>query len=92
MKDAVVLLKLGRLCILKALLHLKSLFASHDALYILDQLYISDYCIWIQKASDNQLKSLASAMNHFKINKEIAGWNLEALEAEALQRKANGEF
>ena len=66
---------------LKALLHIKSLFSSHDQLYILDRIYITDYCIWLQSACDEKIKSLASEANHYCPTKDELGFGLEKLES-----------
>ncbi|KAJ2998371.1 Hsp90 cochaperone shq1 [Globomyces sp. JEL0801] len=78
--DVVVLFKLGKLAILQALLQIKILFNTHDVLYLMNQIYINDYCVWIQQCSDKRIKSLASELNHFKFTKELCGWNLQELE------------
>lgn len=56
-------------------------------MYLIDRVYITDYCIWIQKASDKQLKSLASELNHFEFQRELSDWELEDLEKAAKERK-----
>ena len=38
------------------------LFAKSDPRYLLNQLYIQDYCTWIQKSNEETLKSLASGL------------------------------
>ncbi|CAH2312890.1 SHQ1 homolog [Pelobates cultripes] len=49
MKDTCSLLKLGKAAVLKCLLDIHAIFQENDPVYILNDLYITDYCIWIQK-------------------------------------------
>ncbi|MGH0152729.1 UNVERIFIED_CONTAM: hypothetical protein FKN15_023213 [Acipenser sinensis] len=48
--DTSVILQLGKACVLKCLLAIHRIFRENDPAYILNDLYISDYCVWIQKA------------------------------------------
>lgn len=41
---------LGKGAVLKCLLDIHKIFQENDPAYILNDLYISDYCVWIQKA------------------------------------------
>jgi len=47
---------------LKCLLDLRSILLDQDCRYVLNDLYITDYCVWIQTASDKRLHSLADAI------------------------------
>lgn len=40
--------------------------------------------------SEAQIKSLASEVHHFPLNKVDVGWNLEALDEVAVEAKAEG--
>jgi protein SHQ1 len=82
-QDVVVLLKLGKRAILKAFLQIKSLLQVNETMYLMDRIFITDYCVWLQKASDKQIKSLASELHHFTMLKEFVGWDLEELECNA---------
>ena len=79
-KDLVILLKLGKRFILKSLLKVKSLLSSHDQLYILDRIFITDYCVWIQTSSDTKISQLASELNHYCPDKNEVGLGLVELE------------
>ena len=58
-EDTVNIFKQGKKSLLKSLLDIFQLFAKSDPRYLLNQLYIQDYCIWIQNCSEETLKSLA---------------------------------
>jgi protein SHQ1 len=84
-QDVVVLLKLGKRAILKAFLEIKSLLEVNETMYLMDRIFVTDYCIWIQKASEKHIKSLASELHHFKTTKSMSGWELEEWEQDAPQ-------
>ncbi|ORX94063.1 SHQ1-domain-containing protein [Basidiobolus meristosporus CBS 931.73] len=90
MQDVYVILKLGKRAILKVLLELKDLFDHHDIYYIYSKLYLDDYCIWVQSASDKVLRSLAHELHHFTLTKKEIGWCLEELEEIALVAAEEG--
>ena len=70
---------------------MKQLISFHESMYLMDRIYISDYCCWIQKASTSRLASLASELNHLSVCKTLPFSNLEMLEADALERKLSEE-
>lgn len=39
----------GKACVLKCLLDVHKVFRENEPAYILNDLYISDYCVWIQR-------------------------------------------
>ncbi|KAI8592159.1 SHQ1 protein-domain-containing protein [Geranomyces variabilis] len=82
-EDVAVLFKLGKRAILKALLEVRSLVAGDDRMYVLGRVWLDDYCVWIQRASDKRLQSLASELNHATVTKEQIDWDLEQLEKAA---------
>ena len=85
LKDVTILFKLGKRALLKALLEMQRLVGRHDTLYVLDRVWITDYCVWIQKASDKRIKSLASELNHYEVSKGDAGFELTEYEGLAQQ-------
>jgi protein SHQ1 len=82
-QDVVVLLKLGKRAILKAFLEIKMVLEVNETMYLMDRIFITDYCIWIQKASEKHIKSLASELHHYKTTKAMSGWDLEEWEQQA---------
>ncbi|KAL2091487.1 hypothetical protein ACEWY4_013750 [Coilia grayii] len=49
LRDAADIFQAGKACVLKCLLDIHKIFRENDPAYILNDLYITDYCIWIQK-------------------------------------------
>ncbi|XP_012379789.1 protein SHQ1 homolog isoform X2 [Dasypus novemcinctus] len=74
---------LGKSAVLKCLLDIHKIFQENDPAYILNDLYISDYCVWIQKAKSKKLAALAEALKKVSLTKAQLGLELEELEAAA---------
>ncbi|KAG1100734.1 hypothetical protein G6F42_017613 [Rhizopus arrhizus] len=93
LQDVYIMFKLGKRAILKALLDMKNLFDHHDVYYVYSKIYLDDYCVWIQHANDNVLRTLAHELHHFQVKKDELGWDLEELEEIAKQmRDMEGEM
>ncbi|GCC20463.1 hypothetical protein chiPu_0019023 [Chiloscyllium punctatum] len=83
-EDAVLILQLGKSAVLKSLLGIHKIFRESDPAYLLNDLYITDYCIWIQKVKSKKLASLAETLRNVKITKSNLSFELEELEKAAL--------
>ncbi|XP_004738424.1 protein SHQ1 homolog isoform X2 [Mustela putorius furo] len=83
-RDTIMILQLGKSAVLKCLLDVHKIFQENDPAYILNDLYISDYCVWIQKAKSKKLAALAEALKEESLTKAQLGLDLEELEAAAL--------
>ncbi|XP_049718385.1 protein SHQ1 homolog [Elephas maximus indicus] len=83
-RDTVKILQLGKSAVLKCLLDIHKIFQENDPAYILNDLYISDYCVWIQKAKSKKLAALAEALKKESLTKAQLGLELEELETAAL--------
>ncbi|EDV25406.1 uncharacterized protein TRIADDRAFT_2681, partial [Trichoplax adhaerens] len=49
LKDVTTIFRLGKRYILKCLLEIRQILKNHENKYILNDVYITDYCVWIQK-------------------------------------------
>lgn len=83
-RDTIEILQLGKSAVLKCLLDIHKIFQESEPAYILNDLYISDYCVWIQKAKSKKLAALAEALKEVSLTKAQLGLELEELEAAAL--------
>ncbi|KAJ3188872.1 Hsp90 cochaperone shq1 [Gaertneriomyces sp. JEL0708] len=90
-EDVAVIFKLGKRALLKVLLEVKQLVGGDDRMYVLSRLWIDDYCVWVQKSNAAVVLSLASELNHIKIQKSEIGWSLEELEQVARETPAELE-
>ncbi|XP_071960099.1 protein SHQ1 homolog isoform X2 [Antedon mediterranea] len=85
---------LGRRRLLKCLLEIHQLLSHDDPRYILNELYITDYCLWIQTVSQRRLESVAKALRKVKVHKDDIGFDLVELEQAAelvLEEEENEE-
>ena len=60
----------GKSCLLKCLLSVRSLLNSSEPYYILNNLYVTDYCGWIQSTSHNSISSLSAELEKVRERKE----------------------
>ncbi|NXI62467.1 SHQ1 protein, partial [Anseranas semipalmata] len=82
--DTVMILQLGRAAVLKCLLDIHKIFRENDPAYILNDLFITDYCIWIQKTKSKKLAALSESLQKTTLAKSHIGFELEELEAAAV--------
>lgn len=79
--DLVDLLKQGQKQIIKTLLNIRKSFLDKcDNRYILNDLYINDYIVWIQYVNKKRLNSLITSIESVKISKQMVDFDLECLE------------
>lgn len=83
-EDVIFILQLGKAAVLKCLLAIHQVFRESDPAYLLNDLYITDYCIWIQKVKSKKLASLAESLRNVKVTKNDLGFELKELEKAAL--------
>ncbi|XP_015795996.1 protein SHQ1 homolog [Tetranychus urticae] len=84
--DVKKILKNGRTCVIKCLLDIHKIFnESGDLRYILNDLYITDYCIWLQHVKEKTFISLADAFERIQITKDMINLDLELIEEAANQ-------
>lgn len=74
----------GRQNTLKCLLDIHRCFSASYPHYLLNDLYITDYCVWIQNIEEKQLQSLSEAIKQFSIKKSDVGLDLNSIESNAI--------
>ncbi|CAD6191282.1 unnamed protein product [Caenorhabditis auriculariae] len=83
-RDTKEIIDQGRTSILHVLCELRKVFAiSGNFRYILNDLFIDDYCHWIQSVEENIIKWLQSHFSDCEIDKSFVGLDLESLEIQA---------
>ncbi|XP_076231396.1 protein SHQ1 homolog isoform X2 [Calliopsis andreniformis] len=82
--DVKKVVKLGKKYIIKRFCEIHSLFNnSCEPRYILNQLYIKDYLIWLQQIHESLIESLDSLITDIKPTKEEMGLDIVELEQAA---------
>ncbi|XP_075690160.1 protein SHQ1 homolog isoform X2 [Rhinoderma darwinii] len=82
-QDTCVVLRTGKAAILKCLLDIHEIFQENDPAYILNDLYVKDYCVWIQKVKSKKVSGLSDCLQATTISKADLGLELEELEEAA---------
>lgn len=63
--DVLEILSRGKRAILQSLLQMRRLFLDEEHRYLLNTLYLNDYCLWVQTECQSKwLESLVEAMKH----------------------------
>ncbi|OXU16938.1 hypothetical protein TSAR_012220 [Trichomalopsis sarcophagae] len=83
-EDVKKVVKLGKKYIMKRFCEIHSLFNnSYEPRYILNQLYIKDYLIWLQQVPNSKIEELNSVLDSINPKKEELGLDLIELEEAA---------
>ena len=85
--DVLEIFQGGRRVILRCLLQVFRIFEKTDTHYIMNKLYIHDYCVWIQQAIDEDIKEFTVRLkSDFNLlTKESLDLNLLQLETHAIE-------
>ncbi|XP_053353781.1 protein SHQ1 homolog [Clarias gariepinus] len=82
-QDAAHIFQGGKAFVLKCLLAIHKIFRYNEPAYILNDLYITDYCVWIQRVKSKHLVALAEALHKAELQKNDLDLELEILEEAA---------
>lgn len=82
--DLVSLLKGGKKFVIKCMIEIHQMFnTSNDARYILNQLYIKDYLVFLQKCRNEEIDELRNNIVNIEVSKDNLSLELIELEAAA---------
>ncbi|KAI9914875.1 hypothetical protein PsorP6_008013 [Peronosclerospora sorghi] len=81
-REAIEILKRGKRVVLLALLTLYRIVEKSETQYLLNSLYIQDYCVWIQSVTDERVLRISVELDALlrAFTKSKTGWALEELE------------
>ncbi|RWS21882.1 protein SHQ1-like isoform X2 [Leptotrombidium deliense] len=80
-QDVIKILEKGRSFVLKCFLRIHSIFnESGESRYILNDLYITDYCVWLQTVKTTTFSSLAEALKKVNVAKDEVNFDIDILE------------
>uniref|UniRef100_A0A8C7LMW5 Protein SHQ1 homolog n=1 Tax=Oncorhynchus kisutch TaxID=8019 RepID=A0A8C7LMW5_ONCKI len=82
-QDAARVFQSGKACVLKCLLDIHKVFRENEPAYILNDLYITDYCVWIQRVKSRKVTALADPLRKVSLRKRDLDLELEVLETAA---------
>lgn len=79
-----------RVRILRVLLELTEVFENDALLRLFCDLFLVDYCVWVQKVADDVLERFRDEVLAVSIERQEVGWDLDSIEERAV-RMAKGE-
>jgi len=79
-EDLVKMLKEGKIPMLKSLLKIKHLFERYEPRYLLNTLYVDDFCLYLQSVKDAEVSKIAQEIEASSIIKQDLALNLEEIE------------
>lgn len=82
--DVINILKPGKIKIMKILLEIHDLFHQNEQFYLLNELYVTDYTVWMQYVNDDVFHSLSEAVKEINISKADVDLEIDVLEQAAL--------
>jgi len=89
--DLIRLLGQGRIALTKVMLEMRSLFNRREPFFLLNQLYLDDYVVWLQsRAREENMDKLARNLTKFKCTKEDVDLDVPMLERVAQMVMAEG--
>jgi protein SHQ1 len=80
--DVAKIMLLGKRCILRALLQIRTIFEVSETHYILNKLFIDDYCVWLQQQDSEIFESFGEQYNAAKSRIDKAHVDLPVLDLE----------
>lgn len=69
--------------LLRVLLRIRSIFEDDKMQRVFADIFLTDFCVWIQIVDDEVLRKFASEIGGIRIRKSEVGWGLEDIEAAA---------
>lgn len=105
LQDVYRILAQGKRFILKCLLRIRDIFEHTETHYLLNKIFISDYCIWIQSVQSSSIEKFSKAYHEIlhslfvekedspqPAGKQLIGFNLATLEEWAYKEVESGNF
>lgn len=93
LRDVLRLLELGRVATLRALLRCRQLLQTTvEYGFLLNRIWVEDYCIWLQQQPPRRIARLAASLRALELRKSSSGWPLEEYESLAETSEENVEL
>lgn len=81
LSDTKHIFALGKRAVLKCLLDCREVLMHDEVRHCLVDLYLTDYCVWIQSVPDKAFAALTTRVQRIDVMKDDVGWPLEQIEA-----------
>ena len=79
-KDVIAIFQLGKHTVLQTLLKIYKIYEKSETKYMINKLFIEDYCVWVQTINDDIIKGFAKEIQKVDINKSKLDLELEYIE------------
>ena len=89
--DVAAILRVGRRACVATLLGMRAVLDRDEHKHVLSRLYLDDYCVWLQSASERVVTRLGDQLAAYRPTKADVGWPLELLEAAARAAAEDGD-
>ena len=70
----------GKHVVLQTLLKIYKIYEKSETKYMINKLFIEDYCVWIQTVKDNVIRKFADEIKAIDLNKSKLDLELEYIE------------
>jgi len=80
--DVKLIIKAGKIQILKCLLSMKMIIERSESKSPLANIFLTDYCVWIQSACPKKILSLSNALEELTVTKDLLDLQLQEIEAD----------
>eukprot|EP00038_Savillea_parva_P024242 m.43455 g.43455 ORF g.43455 m.43455 type:complete len:875 (+) comp6409_c0_seq1:110-2734(+) len=81
LEDTRTLFRMGVRAILKCLLDARAVLSHDEVKHYLADIYLTDYCVWLQTVSERTLRALSSKLDTVHVSKDDVAWPLARIEA-----------
>ncbi|XP_062522440.1 protein SHQ1 homolog [Corticium candelabrum] len=88
--DLHTIFRLGCCQLVKCVLELRHMIARDETRRMLNDLYVTDVCVWAQAASRRKIKKIADRIHQFRLQRDDVDLDLEELETTVRQALAEG--
>jgi protein SHQ1 len=78
--DVVAIFQSGKHVVLQTLLKIYKIYEKSETKYMINKLFIEDYCVWIQTVKDNVIRKFADEIKAIDLNKSKLDLELEYIE------------
>lgn len=90
--DLKMLLFIGKKMLLNFVLHIRNIFNANNPKYLLNNIYIDDYCVFVQQLDDKYIKDKLNELMQIKIYYEDLGFpDVEVIDFESDENNIDNE-
>lgn len=85
LEDLKFIMEMGKIMVLKILIKIRSMFEKNEPRYLLNILYIDDFCIFVQNIEEEAFGKVVKELKELEIKKDDLDINLLEIEETAVE-------